>query len=303
MTQVDDAGSPNPDWIQQWIEQQRVLLRERDAQQRAQGVSEALRQQLLELGARWLDVGQAYLTGLQQVADGVPGAQAAGAFKLGEEFMNSWRGPWNSLADSWWGQSPPKDKPAAPDAADVWSDVLRQIPPLGMAREHNATLRELAQAHAECQRLEQALRVMLFGVQAEALELLERRVREHHAKQGQAEHEAADPTSPGPTSLGFRELYDLWVECGEQVYAQVAHSEAYCRLQAQLGNATMQLRARQQKLIEHALKQFDLPTRAELNSVHRQLREQARTLRELQAQLEKSRGTGSARPRSKGKTV
>jgi class III poly(R)-hydroxyalkanoic acid synthase PhaE subunit len=109
-------------------------------------------------------------------------------------------------------------------------------------------------------------------------------------------------------TLGFRELYDLWVECGEQVYAQVAHSAAYCQLQAQLGNATMQLRARQQKLIEHALKQFDLPTRSELNSVHRLLREQARQLRELQAQLAAVQAGSvnatrpAARARGKGKT-
>lgn len=276
----DSSASPSPDWIQQWIEQQRVLLRERDAQQREQGASEQLRQQLLELGGRWLDVGQAYLTGLQQFAAGAPGPQASGAFKLGEEFLNSWRGQWQSLAAS---------KPAS-DSAGAWSDVLRQIPPLGMAREHNAALRELAQAHAECQRLEQALQAMLVKVQTDALDLLERRVRERHAAQGS-----------GASSVGFRELYDLWVECGEQVYAQVAHSEAYCRLQAQLGNATMQLRARQQKLIEHALKQFDLPTRAELNSVHRQLREQARVLRELQAQLASLQARDSGAD-TKGKT-
>ncbi len=35
----------------------------------------------------------------------------------------------------------------------------------------------------------------------------------------------------------YRELYNLWVECGEKVFAQVAHSESYCKLQAQLGNA------------------------------------------------------------------
>jgi class III poly(R)-hydroxyalkanoic acid synthase PhaE subunit len=71
----------------------------------------------------------------------------------------------------------------------------------------------------------------------------------------------------------FRALYDLWVECGEHVYAEVAHSDAYSRLQAELGNATMRLRSRQQAVIEQALKQFDLPTRTELNTVHLQLRE------------------------------
>lgn len=285
---MDDSGPPKHDWVQQWIEQQRAALQERSAQQRQEGASEELRRQLLELGTRWLDVGQAYLTGLQQFTGNPPApasAAAAGSAKLGAEFLNSWRGHWQSLGKD--RQPPPEGAPAT---ASAWSEMLRQLPPLGMAREHNAALRELAQAHAECQRLEQALRAMLYGVQSEALNLLERRVRERQSQQG---------------SLGFRELYDLWVECGEQVYAQVAHSEAYCQLQAKLGNATMQLRAHQQKLIEQALKQFDLPTRTELNSVHRQLREQSRTLRELQAQLaalQARRSDAQPRARRKRKT-
>ena len=292
---MDDSGPPPDDWIQQWIEQQRSLLRERSSQQRnAAGAAEEMQRQVQELGSKWLEVGEAYLHGLRQFTQALPAdslaaaTSAGGAFKLGEEFLSAWHGHWQSLAKT----------PSQPDAAGVWSDVLRQLPPIGMAREHNAALRELAQAHAECQRLEQALRTMLYGVQADALNLLERRVRERPGEQAK---------------LGFRDLYDLWVECGEQVYAQVAHSEAYCQLQAQLGNATMLLRARQQKLIEHALKQFDLPTRSELNSVHRQLRDQARQLRELQAQLAAAQSATvqssvegarpAARARGKGKNA
>jgi class III poly(R)-hydroxyalkanoic acid synthase PhaE subunit len=194
--------------------------------------------------------------------------------------MGAWQTQWNS-----W--SPPKPG----DATASWTDLLRQLPPIGLAREHNATLRELAAACAECQQLEQALREMLLGVQTAALDLLERRLRERQ---------------PTQVVAGFRELYDLWVECAEQVYAQVAHSEAYCRLQAQLGNAAIQVRARQQKLIEQALKQFDLPTRSELNSVHRQLREQAQQLRELKEQASGVQPTAveerPIRSRRKGKS-
>jgi class III poly(R)-hydroxyalkanoic acid synthase PhaE subunit len=290
---MDDSGPPKDDWIQQWIEQQRVLLRERSAAQRQGGASEELRNQLLELGTRWLDVGQAYLSGLQRFTADTQAPGTVPAFKLGEDFLSSWRGHWQALGPAGAPVDTAGANPTGADTSGAWSDVLRQLPPLGLAREHNVALRELAQAHAECQRLEQALGAMLYGVQSEALNLMERRVRERPAAHG---------------TLGFRELYDLWVECGEQVYAQVAHSEAYCLLQAQFGNASMQLRARQQKLIEHALKQFDLPTRSELNSVHRQLREQARTLRELQSRLEALQARShdgqqpATRARSKRKT-
>lgn len=263
---MDESDRSHDDWIRQWIEQQRILLQQRAALQGSS--TDELRQQVQQLGDKWLELGQGYLAGLQAFTSGAPAANPA--FKLGEGFLGAWRAQWQSLS-----QVKP---PESGDGASVWTDVLRQLPPIGIAREHTAALRELAKAQAECQRLEQALRSMLVGVQTEALNLLERRVRERQGTQA---------------VRGFRELYDLWVECGEQVFAQVAHSEAYCQLQAQLGNASMQLRARQQKLIEHALKQFDLPTRSELNSVHRQLREQAQRLRELEQQLQAQRSPGS----------
>jgi class III poly(R)-hydroxyalkanoic acid synthase PhaE subunit len=270
---AEPESSDNRDWIQQWVEQQRLLLQQSNDQHHA-GTSSTFRQQAQDLGNHWLDLGQAYLNGLHQAANG--GQHGAGAaagipFQVGTDFISAWRNQWQS--------SPFR---AANDGASGWTEAVRQLPPLGLAREHHATLRELADAHADCQRLEQALRKILFGVQTEALDLLERRVRERQADQA---------------LTGFRELYDLWVDCGEQVYAQVAHSEAYCQLQAQLGNAAVQLRARQQKLIEHALKQFDLPTRSELNSVHRQLREQAQQLRLLKEQLQ------GAQPVSKRRTA
>jgi class III poly(R)-hydroxyalkanoic acid synthase PhaE subunit len=93
----------------------------------------------------------------------------------------------------------------------------------------------------------------------------------------------------------YRELYDLWVECGEKVYAQVAHSEAYAKLQAQVGNAAIKLRAKQQAVIERGLKYFDLPTRAELNTVHKQMRELRERLASLEAQLAPQSNIGRER--------
>jgi hypothetical protein len=282
----DSAEPPNSDWIRVWIEQQRVLLQQRNAQLTADA-DPALRQRLLELGTKWLDTGQAYLSGLQQFSattEPAAGGSSSSAATLGEQVLNAWQGHWQSAANA---------GAPGPDSAAIWAQVLRQIPPVGLAREQHAALEELADLHAQCQRLQQALRTLLHQMQVDALELLERRARERRAEHG---------------ALKFRELYDLWVECSEQVYARLAHSEPYCQLQAQLGNATVQLRSRQQQLIEQVLKQFDLPTRSELNSVHRQLREQARLLRELQAQVQtvgaRNRGTrpSGTRARNRGAT-
>lgn len=130
--------------------------------------------------------------------------------------------------------------------------------PLGWAREQQQEWRDLAVAQAEYRRLESELLGRLFGVQTEALDRLERVLRARASENRPLEH--------------MRELYDLWVECGEDTYFAMARSDEYCRLQADLGNAAVRFRAQQQKIIERWLKRFDLPTRAELNSVHRELR-------------------------------
>ena len=154
--------------------------------------------------------------------------------------------------------------------AEHASEFLRRLPPIGLAREQTEAWRELAAAHAECRRMEHELRSVLAKVQLDALDLLERRLLER------------DPKHP---IASFRELYDLWVECGEQVYGKLAHSAAYSKLQAELGNASMRLRSRVQAVLEHGLKQFDLPTRSELNTLHRQVRELRLQVEQLQTAL------------------
>lgn len=153
------------------------------------------------------------------------------------------------------------------------ADVLGRMPPIGLAREQTEAWRELADAHARCQQIENELRAVLLKVQYDALDLLTQRVRQR------GESNPID---------SFRTLYDLWVECGEQVYSKLAHSDSYSKLQAELGNATMRLRSRMQTVIEHSLKQFDLPTRSELNSLHRQIRELRSQLDRVQLDADQS---------------
>jgi hypothetical protein len=237
-----DSAEGNGSWAQQWIDQQRALLdgltRSPEAGADPNGP-----------GNQWAEFGKTYMAGLLQLAQAAgvaSGAGDAGAnFKPASEILDLWQSTWsNSLAQV--------------SAPGGWSDVLNRMPPLGLFREQTEAWRALAAAQADCQRLEQELAAVLRRVQADALTLLEERVK---ARAG----------TDKPVQ-GFRDLYDLWVECSEQIFGTVAHSSAYCHLQAELGNAAMRRRARVQKIVEQGLKQFDLPTRSEINSVHLQLR-------------------------------
>lgn len=94
---------------------------------------------------------------------------------------------------------------------------------------------------------------------------------------GRSLRELAERVTPrlkgGAAPATLKEIYDLWVDSAESVYAQAARSAAFVQAQAELTNATSQLRTAQRELLEEWAKQFDLPTRAELNSIHQQLRD------------------------------
>lgn len=241
---MTDRDTHDGDWIAAWIARQRENLA-RAAQARA-GEAEAA-----ELGKRWMEAGQAFFEGLRQFTGSAApgGAPQLDPFNIGDAMSGVWT------------QATMFQSSIAEQAAEF----LRRLPPVGLAREQTEAWRELAAAHAECKRLEHELRSVLAKVQLDALDLLEKRVGERDAPIENA-----------------RELYDLWVECGEHVYGKLAHSAPYSKLQAELGNATMRLRARVQVVLEHALKHLDLPTRSELNTLHRQVRELRFELERLQ---------------------
>jgi class III poly(R)-hydroxyalkanoic acid synthase PhaE subunit len=252
---MTESQSPHSDWIRTWIEQQREQLHRTSADAPGEGAREFAQ----DLAGRWMAASVAYVRGLTEFAQSQPGDATSSAARLSEEMLNAWQGGWAGASS------------AGREATQRFLEALGRLPALGIAREHVEAWRELAAAQRECQELEQALRLELTRMQNDVLTLLEQRIRERG--------EAGKPIAE------WRDLYALWVECGEQTYAQLAHGEAYGKLQAQLGNAAVRLRARQQKILEHALRQFDLPTRSELNTMHRQLRE----LRERVAALESER--------------
>lgn len=269
MTESKNDGS---DWIQAWIEQQREQLRRAglpgaDAANVSGGASDQYR----DLGMRWLEAGQAYVQGWQQFAQRSAGAGGAGEppLRFGEDMLNAWQGTWAGAAS------------AGEGATRQFADLISRLPALGLAREQTEAWRELLAAQTEYQHLEQELRTVWAKVQTEALVMVEAAIRERRAKQNAGAVPGIDD---------YRELYNLWVECGERVFAQVAHSESYSKLQAQLGNAAVRLKARQQAVLERVLKQFDLPTRSELNTVHKQMRELRERIATLEAQLAAARG-------------
>jgi class III poly(R)-hydroxyalkanoic acid synthase PhaE subunit len=136
---------------------------------------------------------------------------------------------------------------------------LFNMPALGPAREQQESWQRLLQLGARCTQAQLQLSGQWNDIIGRALRELGERLAPR----------LTSGTPPG----SMKEIYDLWVEAAEGAYAQAARGAAFVQAQAELTNATSQLRGAQRELVEEWTKQFDLPTRAELNSIHQQLRE------------------------------
>jgi class III poly(R)-hydroxyalkanoic acid synthase PhaE subunit len=133
------------------------------------------------------------------------------------------------------------------------------MPALGPARESQESLQRLGQLgvrYAQAQ----------FQVSGQWNDIIGKALRELGER-------IAPRLKSGAAPATMKEVYDLWVDSAEAVYAQAARGAAFVQAQAELTNALSQLRSAQRELIEEWTRQFDLPTRAELNSIHQQLRE------------------------------
>jgi class III poly(R)-hydroxyalkanoic acid synthase PhaE subunit len=139
------------------------------------------------------------------------------------------------------------------------------MPALGPTRESQESMQRLAQLGMRCAQAQLQVSGQWNDIIGKALRELGERI--------------APRLKSGGAPASMKEVYDLWVDSAETVYAQAARGAAFVQAQAELTNSLSQLRSAQRELLEEWAKQFDLPTRAELNSIHQQLRELKAALR------------------------
>lgn len=94
----------------------------------------------------------------------------------------------------------------------------------------------------------------------------------------------------------FKGLLDLWVSTAEGTFAELFRTEGFARMQGKAVNAAMVYKLRQREVTEEFMKAYDLPTRSEIDTVHRhvhdvriELRYAKRTLAATRAELQQAR--------------
>jgi len=159
-----------------------------------------------------------------------------------------------------WGAAFGIGNPNAAGATAQWD-----LPALGATRETQQRAQRMAQAW---RRMDDAQR-RLQRLWSDAL------------REAAASFAAGLGTAqPGASSTeALNKLYDTWVDCAEDAYARMSHSEAFCSALADYVNASSPWRADLQGAIEQWAKMLDMPTRSEINTLTRRLKSLEERLR------------------------
>ncbi|WP_139556406.1 class III poly(R)-hydroxyalkanoic acid synthase subunit PhaE [Methylotetracoccus oryzae] len=159
---------------------------------------------------------------------------------------------------------------ALPDFLSGWLST----PTLGYTRESQEEVQRLGQCLLDYQKAMQDYSGVLSGVVARAAELLREK--------------ATERVGQGDAFESVRECYNLWVDCGEEAYAEICASDAFTRSQAAMTNALMALKRQEQSMIDEALSALNMPTRRELDTSHRRVHQLQRRVWKLEEALNAS---------------
>ena len=84
----------------------------------------------------------------------------------------------------------------------------------------------------------------------------------------------------------FRDIYDLWVDCCEDVYADSVNTDEYTEIYGSLVNSLMALKRHSRMMADETLGALNMPTRKEINTLHERFHQEWRENKKLRAEME-----------------
>ncbi len=145
-------------------------------------------------------------------------------------------------------------------------------PGLGYTREEQGQQQELMRRLMDYQRALQAYSQFFADLGMHSVECMRKKLLERD-----------DQAKPVDSA---RQLYDLWVQSCEEVYAEQVSTPRYAQLHGGLVNALMALKRHQGQMVDEALGAMNMPTRSELRTLQDRLQQTRRDNQHLRCELE-----------------
>ena len=149
-----------------------------------------------------------------------------------------------------------------------------QSPSLGYTREFNNKLFKSFDAWINFSKANVDYQLVLVEVWLKAFEELTR--------------ELASSKEKDETIQNWQQFLQVWSSVFDRVFAQTFRSEDALEIQGKFLNSAMTYRLRQQQLMEVFLKMNDLPSRSEVDEIHRSIYELRKEIKSLKKSLEQS---------------
>ncbi len=105
-------------------------------------------------------------------------------------------------------------------------------------------------------------------------------------------------TEKGGKIENVRDLVAFWTHCAEEVFLEAFGGQRYTLVQGKLLNANMQYRISQRRIMEKCFEALDMPTRREVDEVHRRIYELKKEIKALRKQTAEVKGPEVKRPRA-----
>ena len=134
--------------------------------------------------------------------------------------------------------------------------IAHLAPALGWGREYQGIVQRLLEIGAQFQRRYAEFLQQAADVTDQALKTARRQI-------------AADPQLASSAA----DAYEIWIDAAETAYAQAAHSDAFSKSLGELCNLLSAFKVERGKLLDSLARHLDLPSRTEVDSLHRQVRE------------------------------
>jgi hypothetical protein len=199
---------------------------------------------------RFAAAARKYLEGMQTPGPAaVEAARVFGDF-LRVETMDFFRFPWSATLSSGGGAGTPPPP------------AMQDLPAYGLSREHQLRWHRNADTGRRMGDAQQRLQLLWSDALRDAAIAFAARAEPPHS-------DGATGTVPGVEAL--RRLYDSWIDCAEEAYARIAHSDSFSSALADFMNASGAWRKESQVSVELWAKALDLPTRSELNTLMRRV--------------------------------
>jgi len=201
------------------------------------------------------------------------GKFTAHGFGVGQAALDSWQRVMNSMGMQAFQQVGAGGFHMP--TSENWTEQFRKVlatPAVGYNRESQERLQALGQLGANYQEaMDDYLKA--FAKQGiESVQALRERV--------------ASMRADGKKIHSLRELYDLWVDVNEQVYAKFAMTDEYQVVYGDLVNSLMALKQGINAELDSTYEAANLPTRKELNAAFAKQQEMRRENRTLRKQLQ-----------------